>query len=96
MATIDSDKDQNQIKQGPLGKDLNKYHAEERLTGTEQPLEQKAPEKGYSTDPAQGKTDVSLHLADEDRDRTIDPEKEAKELQESFQIHEKQSAKSAE
>lgn len=95
MATIDSDTDQNQIKQGPLGKDLNKHHAEERLEGTEQPLEHKAPEKGYSTDPAQGKTDVSLHLADEDKDRIIDPEKEAKELQESFRIHEKQSAKSA-
>ncbi|MBC7892417.1 MAG: hypothetical protein H7Y12_09405 [Sphingobacteriaceae bacterium] len=96
MAIIDSNEDQNQIKQGPLGKDLNKYHAEESLAGTEQPLEQKAPEKGYSTDPAQGKTDVSLHLADEDQDRTIDLEKEAKELQESFQIHEEQSAKSAE
>ncbi len=91
MATINSNTNRNQIKQGPLGKDLNKYHTEERLAGTEQPLEQKAPEKGYSTDPAQGKTDVSLHLADEDQDRHLDSEKEARELQESYQMHETKS-----
>lgn len=91
MATIDHDKDHKQIKQGPLGKDLNKHHAEEPVEGTELPLEKKAPEKGYSTDPAQGKTDVSLQLADEDRDRHQDPLKEARELQESYQRHEEQS-----
>lgn len=92
MANIDHDKDQNQIKQGPLGKDLNKYHAEEPVAGTEKPLEQKSSE-GYSTDPAQGNTDVSLPLADEDRDRHQDPQKEAKELQESFEMHEETSKK---
>ncbi len=91
MATIDHDKKEAQIKQGPLGKDLNRYHAEEPIQGTEAPLEQKAPEKGYSTDPAQGKTDVSLQLADEDRDRHQDPQKEAQELQESYEMHEKKS-----
>lgn len=91
MATIDHDKDEKQIKQGPLGKDLNKYHAEEPVEGTEQVLEKKSPEKGYSTDPAQGKTDVSLQLADEDRDRHQDPLLEAQGLQESYQQHEEQS-----
>jgi hypothetical protein len=89
MATIDHDKKEKQIKEGPLGKSLNHYHAEEPVEGTELFLEKKAPEKGYSTDPAQGKTDVSLQLADEDRDRHQDPVKEARDLQESYEMHEK-------
>ncbi|MCY7349507.1 MAG: hypothetical protein LH606_02405 [Cytophagaceae bacterium] len=96
MANIDHDKDKHQIKQGPLGKDLNKYHAEEPVEGTEKPLEQKNPAEGYSTNPAQGHTDVSLPLADEDRDRHQDPQKEASELQESFELHEETSKKEAE
>ncbi len=49
------------------------------------PLEDAEPNKGYSTDPAQGKWSASLHLADEDMDRRLDdPQEEAKNLKESY------------
>ena len=49
------------------------------------PLEDAKPDEGYSTDPAQGKSSASLHLADEDMDRRLgDPLEEAKKLQENF------------
>lgn len=52
----------------------------------EVPLEDKKPNEGYSTNPAQGKESASLHLADEDMDiRQEDPIKEAENLKESYQ-----------
>lgn len=56
------------------------------------PLEDAKPEEGYSTDPAQGKSSASLHLADEDMDRRLeDPLEEAKSLQESYNKSQKNS-----
>ena len=49
------------------------------------PLEDAKPDEGYSTDPAQGKSSASLHLADEDMDRRLeDPLEEAENLKESY------------
>ncbi len=63
----------------------------------EKPLEQKEPNEGYSTNPAQGKEEASLHLADEDMDRRPDdPMKEAENLKESFEKSQKTSAKATE
>lgn len=59
----------------------------------EKPLEDRKPDEGYSTNPAQGKEEASLHLADEDMDRRpIDPLKEAKNLKESYEKSQKTSA----
>lgn len=59
----------------------------------EKPLEEKDPDEGYSTNPAQGKESASLHLADEDMDsRPEDPMKEAENLKESFEKSQKTSA----
>ncbi len=59
----------------------------------EKPLEEKEPDEGYSTNPAQGKEAASLHLADEDMDsRPDDPMKEAENLKESFEKSQKTSA----
>lgn len=61
------------------------------------PLASKEPEKGYSTDPGQGKQSASLHLADEDMDRKVeDPEAQAKDLKESFEMAKNNSDKSKE
>lgn len=59
----------------------------------EKPLEDKDPDAGYSTNPAQGKESASMHLADEDMDsRPDDPMKEAENLKESFEKSQKASA----
>ncbi len=59
----------------------------------EKPLEDKEPDEGYSTNPAQGKEEASLHLADEDMDRRPDdPMKEAENLKESYEKSQKTSA----
>ncbi|WP_373512536.1 hypothetical protein [Persicitalea sp.] len=60
----------------------------------EKPLEEKDPSDGYSTNPAQGKEEASLHLADEDMDRRLeDPVKEAENLKESLEKSKKTSAR---
>ncbi len=59
----------------------------------EKPLEEKEPDEGYSTDPAQGKEEASLHLADEDMDRRPEnPQEEAENLKESYEKSQKTSA----
>lgn len=78
-----------QEKKTPESYDPDKYlpsatNGEEYEEGV--PLEDAEPNEGYSTDPAQGKWSSSLHLADEDMDRRLeDPEKEARNLQESYE-----------
>lgn len=50
-------------------------------------LEDKEPDKGYSTDPEQSKTEASMHLADEDMDKPADdPIADAKNLKESYEM----------
>ncbi|GHB73218.1 hypothetical protein [Persicitalea jodogahamensis] len=59
----------------------------------EKPLEEKEPDEGYSTNPAQGKEEASLHLADEDMDRRPEnPLEEAENLKESYEKSQKNSA----
>jgi hypothetical protein len=74
------DPDRYVPKSASIAGEENQQYAEEV------PLEQAQPRKGYSTDPAQGKDEASLHLADEDMDRTNeDPEQEAENLKESYE-----------
>ncbi len=73
----------------PKTYDPDKYLPTSQGTGRyepEVPLEDKEPDEGYSTNPAQGKESASLHLADEDMDiRQDDPVEEAENLKESYQ-----------
>jgi hypothetical protein len=81
--------EKREIKKGPLADELNAHPHLEADQLEEKPLEQKDPEAGYSTDPAQGDAEMSLPLADEDKDRyQDDPAAEADNLKESYEMAE--------
>ncbi|MBB5284217.1 hypothetical protein HNQ92_002360 [Rhabdobacter roseus] len=60
-------------------------HTVEGTQPGDQALEKGQPHKGYSTDPAQGKWDASLPLADEDMDRPGQGAAEGEDLKESYE-----------
>lgn len=58
------------------------------------PLEQRDPDKGYSTNPEQSITESSLHLADEDMDvSSEDPIEKANDMKESFKMYKSEDKK---
>jgi hypothetical protein len=79
-------KDREEIKKGPLAPEHNRNQSLESLDGPKIPLEQADGDKGYSTNSEQGQSGVSLHLADEDKDRHQDPVAEAENLKESYDM----------
>ncbi len=85
LAHVENEKKNKEPKTYDPDKYLPTSQGTERYE-PEVPLEDKDPNEGYSTNPAQGKESASLHLADEDMDvRQEDPIKEAENLKESYQ-----------
>lgn len=79
--------EKREIKKGPLADELNEHPHLGSSETPEKPLEHKNKEEGYSTDPAQGDAEMSLPLADEDKDRyQDDPAAEAENLKESYDM----------